>query len=99
MLKRSTAMPSRLNTRQRPAYATASEFQCGSSTTALRPGVGNQRALARLFSGYGLATGEVKRRKSAYVPFTLAASFGSGVARVEKTCTSRVSRRKSVGAL
>src|SRR5580698_2102195 len=61
---------------------------------ARRPRAGNQRAFTRLFSGYGVFTGAVKRRNSANVPFTLASSFGSGTSRVEKTCTSRFSSRQ-----
>src|SRR5580658_9115410 len=61
----------------------ASAFQCGRRTMARRPRAGNQRAFTRLFSGYGVFTGAVKRRNSANVPFTFASSFGSGTSRGE----------------
>src|SRR2546425_13347221 len=98
MLSRKTATPSQFSTRQRLVYAIASEFQCGSSTTARRPRAGNQRAFARLFSGYGVRTGEVNRRKLERGPQSLASCFGAGAFRVLKTCTSRRSKRKSEGA-
>src|SRR5205809_5826469 len=99
MLRRSTETPSRFSVGQSALWLSASEFHWGSSTIALFPFAGNQRALARLFSGYGVGTGEVNRRKCAYLPRTFASSAGSGTARVLKTWTSRRSRRKSVGVL
>src|SRR5579863_2514072 len=99
MLNRKTEIPRRLSTRHKLLYARASEFQCGNSTIARLPRAGNQRALARLFSGNGVRTGEVKRRKSAWVSLTFSSKAGSGTARVLKTLTSRRSKRKSAGLI
>src|SRR5579863_5616945 len=92
-------MPRRFNTRHKLLYASASEFQWGKSTIARLPRAGNQRAFTRLFSGNGVTTGEVKRKKSAEVPRIFFSNAGSGTARVLKTLTSRRSKRKSVGFL
>src|SRR5437016_5952113 len=97
MLIRSTEKPSRFRTRHKPVYAVASEFQCGSRSYARRPRAGNHRAFARLFSENGVRTGEVKRRKSAYVPRTFPSRAASGTSRVLKTLTSRRSNWKSDG--
>src|SRR5581483_11389804 len=68
MLSRRTEIPSRFRMRHNDEYPSASEFQCGSNTTALHPCAGNHRAFAKLFSGYGVPTGDVKRKNSAYLP-------------------------------
>src|ERR1051326_7101093 len=99
MLIRSAEIPNQLKVLQSALWLMASEFQCGITTTARRvrffSGAGNQRALARLFSGYGVFIGEVKRKNSACCLRYLA-SF-CGLLRVANSSTCRRSKRKSRG--
>ncbi len=62
----------RLNRWHRALWLKASAFHCGSTTMAcfgragsLCAGAGNQRAFTRSFSGYGVRSGDVKRRNCA----------------------------------
>ena len=78
---RSAETPKRLNMVQSALWLKASAFHCGITMMALRAcspvclsgGAGYQRAFTRSFSGYGVRTGEVKRRKSAFGSSPLAA--------------------------
>src|SRR3954468_5751446 len=102
MLNLSDAIPKYLKAPHSALWLIASEFHCGSTITArfFLPGFtffgfgGNQRAFTRLFSGYGVFTGDVKRRNSACETFL---SFGAGPEPVWKRSTLRFSNRKSVG--
>src|ERR1700691_3717581 len=81
LLKRRADTPKRLKTEQRALWLKASAFHCGMTIIAcfglpaiLAGGAGNQRALTRSFSGYGVRTGEVKRRNCALGSCPAAAS-------------------------
>src|SRR5258708_10721552 len=70
-------------------------FQCGRMMTARFPSVSNQRAFTRSLVGYGVLTGEGKRRKMPSPLGTLA----EALLPVGNSSIFLVSRRKSVGFL